>query len=251
MDDNANVLLSRLFEGDNSTAVAVAFALGALFHVIALRKAELEPYTTTLLGTFALFFPAAVCEYSSIMDIPILTSLGRVSLVLTSFTSGLFTSLILYCAFFHPLRHIPGPFPARISKIYAMYLCAKNMRYHEELARLHDKYGDFVRTGPREVSIRSAAAVDVVRVKCWKGSWHDQVSNDDRVCSTSFTRDKALYRLRRKAWDRAFTQKGESEAYFPFEQAKKLITLSSNRPIPTQHRTQGGRRRRQALIRRA
>jgi hypothetical protein len=59
---------------------------------------------------------------------------------------GLWTSMIIYRIFFHPLRSWPGPFMARITQFHRVYSVRKldQFRYLEEL---HQKYGDFVRIG--------------------------------------------------------------------------------------------------------
>lgn len=61
---------------------------------------------------------------------------------------GLTLSIILYRIFFHRLTKagIPGPWYARISKIWNVW-AARTAQNHLVLAALHAKYGDVVRTG--------------------------------------------------------------------------------------------------------
>ncbi|KAL8831711.1 MAG: hypothetical protein Q9170_005173, partial [Blastenia crenularia] len=66
-------------------------------------------------------------------------------------------------------------------------------------------YGDFVRTGPNEISIfkpEAVRALDGVGTKCSKSAWYDIMQ--PRV-SLATTRDKGLHHERRKIWERAFS----------------------------------------------
>ena len=66
--------------------------------------------------------------------------------IIGAFNTALFTSMTVYRTIFHPLRSFPGPFGARICKLWHLYniLDSKN---HVFLHRLYEKYGPIVRTG--------------------------------------------------------------------------------------------------------
>jgi hypothetical protein len=57
-----------------------------------------------------------------------------------------------------PLRHIPGPLPAKLTKFWllAIELSGRRALY---VHALHQRYGPVVRVGPNELSFASAAAV--------------------------------------------------------------------------------------------
>jgi hypothetical protein len=60
-----------------------------------------------------------------------------------SYFVSLFSSIAVYRLFFHPIRAIPGPFWARLSKLYHVFnATAKQYLW---LEKLHHRYGDFVR----------------------------------------------------------------------------------------------------------
>lgn len=61
---------------------------------------------------------------------------------------GVIISITVYRVFFHPLTRtgFPGPWYAPISKIWHVW-AARSGQNHLVLAALHQKYGDFVRTG--------------------------------------------------------------------------------------------------------
>lgn len=63
------------------------------------------------------------------------------------FYSTLLTSIVLYrISPFHPLAKYPGPFWAKVSKLWGMYAMSTG-KYHEILRRLHEEYGVNVRIG--------------------------------------------------------------------------------------------------------
>ncbi|KAJ5320466.1 hypothetical protein N7508_000749 [Penicillium antarcticum] len=57
-------------------------------------------------------------------------------------------SVVVYNRYFHPLRHFPGPFWASITSLWLFktYRLGKANDIHHGL---HEKYGDFVRIGPK------------------------------------------------------------------------------------------------------
>lgn len=65
-----------------------------------------------------------------------------------------FVALAVYNIFFHPLKHIPGPFWATSSRIaYCQHLI--NGTIADYVMELHARYGEVVRVAPDEVSFTS------------------------------------------------------------------------------------------------
>lgn len=64
----------------------------------------------------------------------------------TAYVAPLFSSMIIYRLLFHPLRHIPGPWRLRWTKITHLWDMAY-VRNCDLLHRLREPYGDVVRTG--------------------------------------------------------------------------------------------------------
>lgn len=128
------------------TAVLSA-ALGLATHAaLTVTNLELENFllhipaliVCSLLG---LFYAYQLGEASAV------ESLSEVTRVAIAFTGGLLLSVGTYRVVFHRLRRFPGPFAAKFTKFYGLCLAAKNVQYQEELSLLHQKFGDFVRTG--------------------------------------------------------------------------------------------------------
>lgn len=71
---------------------------------------------------------------------------SNASIISTSYFLGLFASILVYRIFFHRTRRFPGPFAAKITKLYGPYE-ALDGKSHLHWSKLFDKYGDIVRIG--------------------------------------------------------------------------------------------------------
>ncbi|KAL4901993.1 hypothetical protein BDW74DRAFT_187010 [Aspergillus multicolor] len=190
------------------TAVAF-FLLGAAFHQC-IRHGEIDNrlgplaglYLSSLLGLGVGYFRLASLTWSS--------ALGKTVLASLSFNLGLATAIIVYRAFFHRLRHFPGPWKAGVSRMSTAVLATEKTQYHLNLKEMHHKYGEFVRTGPREISVNRPSAVHLTagpQSACTKPTWYSHVSDDVTQVSLNSTRPPDVHRRRRRAWDRGFSMK--------------------------------------------
>lgn len=126
--------------------------------------------------------------------------------------SGVLLSMLVYRAFFHRLtRHgFSGPFLARLTQLYQAGLASRDLRLCDEVEALHKRYGDFVRIGPREISIADPKAMVAIHgtnakpASCTKGPWYDMMFPK---VSLQTTRDLQLHSQRRRLWDKAFSSK--------------------------------------------
>lgn len=71
-----------------------------------------------------------------------------------------FSVIIYRISLFHPLAKYPGPFFARVSRLWWAH-ASLDGRQHKLMQQLHDKYGDVVRTGPNHLSFRDPTALSV------------------------------------------------------------------------------------------
>ncbi|KUJ11235.1 cytochrome P450 [Mollisia scopiformis] len=71
------------------------------------------------------------------------------------------TGWIVYCRYFHPLRAIPGPFLASISRSWIVYKTMAADMEHTQRA-LHKKHGYLVRIAPNEVSCSDPEAIKTI-----------------------------------------------------------------------------------------
>ncbi|TFK87858.1 high nitrogen upregulated cytochrome P450 monooxygenase 2 [Polyporus arcularius HHB13444] len=74
----------------------------------------------------------------------------------------LILSILLYrLSHLHPLSKYPGPICCRASKLWHACVVLKG-RQHEYLQALHERYGDVVRIGPNDLSIRDASLIPAI-----------------------------------------------------------------------------------------
>ena len=121
-----------------AAVVGVAAHLGYFIHGWRDPKA-LHIIVSHLLAGFALFV-------TTVSMSGFLHGIRNSVLVSSSYLASLFLSILVYRLFFHPLCRFPGPFAAKATKLYSLWMC-RNEKQHEEAFALHQKYGDFVRTG--------------------------------------------------------------------------------------------------------
>ncbi|PWY96633.1 benzoate 4-monooxygenase cytochrome P450 [Aspergillus sclerotioniger CBS 115572] len=126
--------------------------------------------------------------------------------IITGYLSALISSITIYRVFFHPLRRFPGPLGARITKLWHVWQ-VRDSRNYRVLDDLHTQYGDFVRTGPNELTIFHPdifLTIDGPKSTCIKAEWYDLLHPK---LSLVTSRDKSTHAARRRQWNRGFTSK--------------------------------------------
>lgn len=61
--------------------------------------------------------------------------------------AGIYGSMLIYRAYFHRLDKFPGPVWARLTNFYITFLSMRRLQLFQEVKKLHEKYGDYVRLG--------------------------------------------------------------------------------------------------------
>ncbi|KAI1370529.1 cytochrome P450 [Hypoxylon crocopeplum] len=164
--------------------------------------------------------PTILCSSLFVTALPhLINSTGRgitglgtshILLVQVSFFGSLILSIVLYRLFFHRTKLFPGPKLAAVSKLYHL-VKATDSRQHLFLDRLHRKYGDFVRTGPNEITIFHPDAVIPIHgstSRCSKTDWYDNLAPVNAVV---LARSRDDHDRRRRIWDYAFSIKALKE----------------------------------------
>ncbi|KAI9902534.1 hypothetical protein N3K66_001886 [Trichothecium roseum] len=131
---------------------------------------------------------------------------------------GVLASILIYRAFFHRLNKagLPGPTWARYTKIWQIWE-NRTSRNHLYLHKLHQKYGDVVRTGPAEVTVFTPEAHEAVsgrQSECVKSEFYDLLWPERALFAA---RDKGVHAKRRKDW-----QYGFSPTAIAYHEAKVL-----------------------------
>ncbi|KUI66488.1 Tryprostatin B 6-hydroxylase [Cytospora mali] len=179
--------------GDVSQVAAAAAVLGVLFHVSILRTVEVEKF---------------LYKFATLGFITI------VSLCVSHIQNG-------YAPFAAILR-VALSFVFFNGAVLMTYTASPDLQYFKLVMEWNRQYGDFIRTGPRELAIVRKSAVSVIygpESKCRKSTWYAQVDTDSKKCSIHLMRDHDQHRKRRRAWDKGFAFKALN-TYEPLINAK-------------------------------
>jgi cytochrome P450 len=169
-----------------------------------------EPQTPFQILAFIFLPPLFLSPLLHTVSIPPIYAVTAFIYALVTYITALSLSVLIYrIGPWHPLYNVPGPFLGRISKLWLGRI-ARQGKQHLYYQSLHARYGDFVRVGPNEVSIRLAAAVAPVlgasglpRGPMWDGRAIPSAKSEDRSLLT--LRDSAIHAERRKLWNKGFS----------------------------------------------
>lgn len=132
------------------------------------------------------------------------SSMATTVLIISTYMSGLFTSIVIYRKYFHRLRHFQGPWTAGATKLWHVWKCRTGQNYLV-IEDLHTQYGPIIRTGPEEITIIDPAvpaAVDGPGNRCTKAVWYDFLLPE---IALNTTRSKRDHDARRRIWDLGFS----------------------------------------------
>lgn len=174
---------------------------------------------------------------------------------ITHYTSLLLSIIVYRVSPFHPLAQYPGPFLAKITKLYHAWQVYKG-KQHIYLKDLHERYGEVVRTGecrliagardphgarlgPNDLSMRDASCIQpalgaqgmpkgpcthLFYFICSLDAYCGALVWDGRglyapVPTVVGCRDPAEHAIRRKPWNRAFNTASLKE-FQPFIESR-------------------------------
>ncbi len=143
--------LKSALEADLRPTAAFAASLGVLLHVC-IRNIEVDIYMYHFLALYGIAILALGYAYLFFAEFTVVQALTRVLLTTASLNSGLIVSIAIYRLFFHRLRNFPGPLGAKLSRFYTVWKASKSVQYYKEVAKMHQTYGDFIRTGQKSLS---------------------------------------------------------------------------------------------------
>lgn len=190
--------------------LAACFAVGVFLHLSVFRSGEWDAHSFTLLEVAALVQVVLGLFAHEILSEAWHSAAQHGVYWAGAGLAGLYTSMLVYRAFFHRLRGFPGPSAARLSTAYMTWKAFRRGQIYEDVRRLHQRYGDFVRVGPTEISIADPAAFTAVHSatsQCERGPWYNILNP---TISLQMVRERKEHARRRKAWDNAFSPKCKS-----------------------------------------
>lgn len=124
---------------------AFAFSSGVCLHKLLFSKGEWDRHAPKILFGHNLLCIIIFAAFTLATNRTLAMCLVETFRVSSSFTGGLFTSLMAYRLLFHPLRSFPGPVAARVSSFWAFAKQWPDLKFYVKLQGIHNKYGDFVR----------------------------------------------------------------------------------------------------------
>lgn len=136
---------------DTTTCIYVCVFHGIVIHVSIHRASFVveRHIFTTIISTF-LISSSHFLWLLVAGDQKRFGALDQFALIWLSLGTGFLASLSLYRLLFHRCQAFPGPSVAKLTRLYAAYLNAKNGKpdqYYVALAKLHRQYGDYLRIG--------------------------------------------------------------------------------------------------------
>ncbi|KAF5009948.1 hypothetical protein FDECE_3855 [Fusarium decemcellulare] len=212
-DGSGNVSISDMmsldFRLDSPTALGVASLTGIASHVAVFRVGEWDVAAHRLIAFFSILYASLIgfLAYPELDSQILYDAWYTASSLFGAFFAGMYTSMVFYRMFFHPLHRFPGPTFAPVSSLYAVGMSMKKFHMFLEVQKLHKSKGDFVRLGPSEMSVASPSGVAAIYQNsspCLKGPWYNVFVPS---ISVQATRDKQEHAVRRKVWDRGLNAK--------------------------------------------
>ncbi|KAK8137190.1 cytochrome P450 [Apiospora sp. TS-2023a] len=211
----------------SSTLLTTLFVAGVGSHHL-IRPYEIDSYVISLGGAYLATLAATSLGYfQTIAGLDAWTAVSHTFALSCVFNAGLVSSILIYRVFFHRLHRFPGPFAAKVSRVYAARASADKLQMHLESQRMHDEYGDFVRTGPRHLSILRASAIPAIygpATKCVRSPWYAATPGGLNDLSLLQLRDPETHKRRKKHWERGLSFKALN-SYEPRVRAKADLLL--------------------------
>lgn len=128
------------------------FLVAIAIHMTVFRKGEWDLFAKSICGTYLVVFVASnallLLANAHEMSVSLVsqTIVNTTKLFFIHF-AGLATSICVYRCLFHHLRRFPGPFVAALSNWYTLKYSLLHQHPSEELEKLHQKHGHYVRIG--------------------------------------------------------------------------------------------------------
>lgn len=195
------------------THLTTLFVAGVGSHHL-IRPFEIDSYVLSMGSAYlATLVATSLGYFQALLGLDAWTAATHTLTLSCAFNAGLVLSILVYRVFFHRLHRFPGPFAAKVSRAYAARASANKLQMHLATQRLHDQYGDFVRTGPRHLSILRPSAIPAIygpATKCVRSPWYAATPGGLNDLSLLQLRDPETHKRRKKHWERGLSFKGMS-----------------------------------------
>ena len=138
--------LNQVMDPFCSVLCGIAASVGLLSHIFYFVRGEHHQHTLQFLQILLYgFFPSSFI-LARLLQIPSVQAMQLGAVVVGSYLTALWMSMLIYRSFFHRLDSFPGPRLAKLSKFYQVFTGLRLDAFRRSHAA-HQKYGNFVRTG--------------------------------------------------------------------------------------------------------
>ncbi|GAP90252.2 putative cytochrome p450 [Rosellinia necatrix] len=190
-------------------------------------------------GEWHVYAPQILISHASLLLLSIANVHAGVAVATYSYFCCILLSIATYRVFFHRLHSFPGPWYARVTKLWHLW-AARNSKNHLVLDKLHRRFGDFVRTGPSEITVFHPAVfsiMDAPQGVCVKSEWYDLLHPYKALVTA---RSKSIHGARRRQWSKCFSTKAiryhESKIFTHIVELDQYIESLARKGEPVQAR---------------
>jgi tryprostatin B 6-hydroxylase len=187
--------------------VPLAFVAGATAYLFYFHRGEHHLMGVAYIQAFFPLSATAVIILNKAYGQELALAIKTVALIGTSFLVGIYSTLLVWRAFFHPLNKFPGPFGARISSFWWTFRVGTSSHAFLKVQELHAQYGSYLRIGSNDMAIADPNAVNLIygpNSKCRKAISYDI---DKPMVSLHTDRNREAHDRRRRIWSPAFSDK--------------------------------------------
>ncbi|GJE86759.1 cytochrome P450 [Phanerochaete sordida] len=198
------------------------FATAGCAVVVYLAFKQWEPWRLSIVIPLTVFPPV-------VLSLRLVESHGMMNATAVTFTT-FFSILMASVAFYrlsplHPLAKFHGPLQCKLTGFWMAWVASRGKR-HVYIQSLHERYGDYVRIGPNEVSISDGTVISLIlNSPGWPkaSGMSGRALHQDPLPLISLP-DDAEHARRRRSWNRAFSSAAVKE-YQPIvaQRATQLI----------------------------
>lgn len=176
-----------------------AVAAGVGSHCLFFNRGEHHMYPIKYMQLFFLICAGSGIYLSNVAGLSPLAAASTVSALAFSWLVGVYSSLLVYRLWLHPLAQFPGPWQARLSDLW-LSTKLSNLDGYYVINDFHQRYGKYVRVGSNVLSITDPAIMQPAygaNAKAAKSDWYDGTGPHHSMQSV---RSKAVHDRRRRLW---------------------------------------------------
>lgn len=204
------------------TTLIAASAAGVISHLAYFRIGEHHMHGSQYILTATASLAISIVLQSYLFQLSNQAAVLKTFTLAGSYLAGLYSSLIIFRVFFHPLMSFPGLFGCKISSFWFTTYLARRDAFRQ-LYTLHQKQGNFIRIGSNDLSIshpKATQAIYGLGSKCFKSDSYDLTRP---LVSLQSTRDDDLHSERRRVWSAAFGTRNIRDYVERMVQSRELL----------------------------